>query len=274
MIATNFELLKPASIDEAIEARNARNGRAGLYYLAGGTEIVTMSRDGVMEPTVVIDLKEIPELRRVERDGDRLVIGACVTLNAVAEWNAFPLLSAAALGVADRTVRNSITVGGNIAGRLPYREAILPFLVCGATAQIAGPNGQREAALTELFDKRLKLEKGEFLVSLSVTREAAEAPSFYRRKTKDSRIDYPIMALSAAKFDSGIAFACSGVYSYPLRSVAAEKALAGASGGPGAKAEAAVAAAGMEPKSDMRAGADYRRMLLVRALSDAIEELS
>jgi xanthine dehydrogenase molybdenum-binding subunit len=274
MIAQNFTFYRPESVAEALEARRSENGQGGVFFLSGGTELVTMARDNVVSPRAVIDLKAIPETRALDEEGGELHIGASVTLTELIEWGRFPLLSAAAAGVADKTVRNSVTLGGNIAGRLPYRESVLPLLVAEGVAFIAGPDGERNAPLTELFSKRLRLGPEEFIISVTVPSEAAAAPWVHRRKTKDSRIDYPIMTLCAARLGGSIRFAVSGVHGYPLRSAAAEEAIRTSGGDPGERAHAGVRAIDARPKDDFRASGEYRQVLFTHALTDAVEELS
>jgi CO/xanthine dehydrogenase FAD-binding subunit len=86
----------------------------------------------------VIDIKEISECRSAARQGEQVVLGAALSLNEVVDSKLFPLLSATCRRIADHTVRNRLTLGGNICGRLPYREAGLPLLVAGAQVEIAG----------------------------------------------------------------------------------------------------------------------------------------
>ena len=88
--------------------------------------------------------------RRIEERGRQLRFGACLTLNEAAGAGAIPAAGGGVCGVADHTVRNSITLGGNIAGRLPYREAVLPFLLADATGGDRGRSaGRREEPLVD-----------------------------------------------------------------------------------------------------------------------------
>jgi CO/xanthine dehydrogenase FAD-binding subunit len=156
---------------------------------------------------------------------------------------------------------------------LPYREAVLPFLAAGATARIAGPEGLRSAPLRELFSKRLKLRAGEFLLSLSVSRQAVAAPFFYRRRERQSRVDYPLLTAVFVVSEGHTRVALSGAYSYPFRAEEAEAVLADPAVAPEGRAERAVAAISAPLRADMRASAEYRRELLVQAFREALEGL-
>jgi CO/xanthine dehydrogenase FAD-binding subunit len=276
VIYRDIDFLRPQSIKEALEAYREYSGKGiEAAYFAGGTELVTMARDGKVSAEAFIDLKAIPETQVLERDGGRLLMGSSVTLNRLSAAFDFPLLERSIGGLADHTVRNSITLGGNLAGRLPYREAILPLLLADAEVLVAGPDsteaqGIRRLSLRELFDKRLRLAKGEFLVAFTVPEESAGAPFSYRRWVKSSRVDYPIVTLACLARADRLLFACSGGLAYPIWGSLPFSELRGA------KTEERVGAALDELGSlrrDARASAEYRRALMRQGLLEAVEKL-
>jgi CO/xanthine dehydrogenase FAD-binding subunit len=260
VIPYDLAYYRPETLAEALEAfRQAASEGLAPAWLGGGTEIVTMARDGKLHPGALIDLKGVPECGGIEEHGGHLRFGACLTLNEAAEQERFPLLAKAASGVADHTVRNTITLGGNIAGRLPYREAVLPFLLCDALAEVAGGDGVREVPLAKLFEKRLRLEAGEALVALRVPAAAASLPHAHVRRTKDSRVDYPLLTACFVRDGRKLRIAVSGLGDYPAKLPDREM-------GRGAPAtDTAWPAA----RADMRASAEYRVALFQRALEEA-----
>jgi CO/xanthine dehydrogenase FAD-binding subunit len=273
MIPFDLTYYRPESIDEAVSAFQEAH-EAGLKprYFAGGTEVVTMARDNKVDARAFVDLKLVPECHGISAKDDEYRVGACTTLNEAIEQQGWELLVKACRGVADHTVRNTLTVGGNAAGMLPYREALLPFLVGNGTAHVAGPDGRRDVSLREVFDKRLKLGSGEFLVSLSVPRSATEAPASYIRHTKDARVDYPLVTLCMLEKEGRKRAAFAGTAAYPVADDAVDDALNG-SGSAEERAEAAAAAVEKAIRSDMRASAEYRRFLLVDALTGGLRAL-
>ncbi len=266
MIPFDVVYYRPSSIDEAVTAFKEADGE-GLKprFLSGGTEIVTMARDNKMPARAFIDLKEIPECHVLATKGGRFTVGACLPLNRVIEENTWPLLSKASGGVADHTVRNTLTVGGNAAGMLPYREALLPFLAGEGTVTLAGPDGTRTVAVREAFDKRLRLEAGEFIVNLSVSEEAFAMPSHYERHTRDARVDYPLVSLTMLRNGSQIRAAFAGTAAYPVAEDELDDALSG-SGTTEERAQKAVAVIEKAIRTDMRGSAEYRKFLLTDAL--------
>ena len=274
MIPFNFAYLKAQTLEEAIGAfQTCLNDGLDPFYYGGGTEIVTFARDNKLRPGAVIDIKGIPECVEQRAEKDLLIFGAGIPLNKLKAGKTFPLLDRVASGIADHTVRNRLTLGGNIAGQLPYRETVLPLLVCGAEALVAGPDGKRTVSLNQLFEKRLRLERGELLVQLRVPRAAAEAPWHHVRRVKGTRTDYPIVSLSMAQVDGGLRMAASGVCSFPFRGDDINATVSETSRPASKRAERVLEQLPAEVRSDQRASAEYRSHLFVKAIIDSINEL-
>jgi CO/xanthine dehydrogenase FAD-binding subunit len=273
VIPFNFLYHRPASLAEAVAAyaQADRDGRKPAY-LAGATEITTFCRTGRMQPGALVDLKHIPECRARGADGNDLVYGAALTLNEVIEDGSFPLLRQASV-IVDHTVRNRLTLGGNIAGMLPYREAVLPLLLADAAARLAGPAGERAVPLAEVFSERLLLAPGEMLAQIRVPKAMASRPWFYRRRVRKGRFDYPLVTACFLQAGGALRMAISGALGFPLRCVQAEQALNDRAISRAKRPAAVVAAIPHRILEDMRASAAYRRMLLERCVGEALEAL-
>ena len=219
MIPFDFEYYLPQTAEEAVTlfTRLSSEDKNPLYY-AGGTEIITFCRQQTLKPGALIDLKNIQETIVFEKNNGQLVIGANLSLSRVVEENNFPLLSKVVKQIADRTVRNRLTLGGNICGRLPYREALLPFLLTDAVVTLAGPEGRRSEQVTDLFDKRLKLAKGELLVQLEVREDSLNLPFYTRRRVKQGPVDYPLYHLACIRKDGNLKLAVAGLCAFTFRS--------------------------------------------------------
>lgn len=229
MIPADITYLRPETAEEAVDAWTRH---AGARYLAGGTEIATSARrTAAYELRACIDVKRIPEANAHEIASGFLRLGAAVTLSNIAERDLFPLLSATCRGIADRTVRNRLTLGGNLAGMLPYREAALPLLIAdaGVLSIAPGPNGggavRRERQLREIFAKRLVLVPGELVLSFSIPLAATQWPWQHRRKTRTGPVDYPLATTCLVRDGKNLRFAVAGVHPYPFRSDAIDAAL-------------------------------------------------
>lgn len=264
MISRNFDYILPESLEEARDAwrEEKRAGRSPVYY-GGGTEIVALARNGALSPGCVIDLKGVPECRAIGPDGGRLVFGAACSLTDAAVRGGFPLLSAVARTVADKTVRNRLSLGGNVCGALPYREAVLPFLCAGGTALVFGAEGLREEPLQVAFDRRLKLDEGEFLVALAVEERSASLPFASSRKVRGGRVDYPLCHGAAVRDGEMVGIALTGVFDYPV----------GLSAAAVTPPEKIAESLPHRVREDALAGAEYRKALLGQVLEDILLSL-
>ena len=128
----SFDYVRPASVADAAKAL-AANPEARL--LAGGQTLIPTLKQRLASPAAVIDIGGIADLRTIKRDGDKLVIGALVTHDAVARSAevkaAIPALAVLADGIGDPQVRNAGTIGGSVANNDPAAD----YPVGGAGAQ-------------------------------------------------------------------------------------------------------------------------------------------
>ncbi|MDN4607615.1 FAD binding domain-containing protein [Sporosarcina highlanderae] len=224
MISFDFEYFKPESIDEAIKTFSSewKLGKKVVYF-SGGTEIITFSRGGKLTVDTVIDLKGIPECKVLEIQGDRLIIGAAVTLNQLIESNLFPLLSETTRRIADHTSRNKITIGGNLMSQLGYREGLLPLLVADAVVTVANQTKIEEIPIEKFSGSELK--EGAFLTQIKVPVSNLKLPSKSIKRTRTSKVGYPIVSLAALVHEGKIRVAFSGINSLPFRSTVIESIL-------------------------------------------------
>ena len=226
MITFDFDYYQPATQREALATyQNLKNEGKRILYYAGGTEIISLARTKQIQFDAVIDIKSIPECNVMEFQNEKLIIGAAVTLTKIIESNLFPLLSATSRRVADHTSRNKITLGGNICGRLPYKEALLPLLLTDTQVIISGGNGTRNIPITEAFNKEWQFNDGEFLLQINVERSFTALPFCSIKKTKQGKVDYPLITIASLKKDDKVRVAFSGLSTYPFRELKLEEEL-------------------------------------------------
>ena len=115
----NFNWTEPQTVEQALGWLSKANGKAVL--MAGGTDLLTKIKEGVVEPDLVIDLRSVPGLAAIRQDRDGVRIGALTTVAALAAdpmiKRDFPGLSEAAASLATPQLRNVGTVGGNLCQR-------------------------------------------------------------------------------------------------------------------------------------------------------------
>ena len=185
MIPFDFDYEKPHSFSEAISLyQKWELQQKEPKYYCGGTEIRTMGRLQQIHTQGIIDIKGIPECNVFGWQNDHLVIGSAIPLATIEEDKAFPLLGRVCSRIADHTSRCKITIGGNISGKINYREAILPLLVADATCIIATEKGEKRVSIHEIFNGELRVDPPEFLLQIVVEKRMTELPSLSEKKQK------------------------------------------------------------------------------------------
>ena len=77
----DFALHRPTTSEEAVRLRSETDG---ALYVAGGTDMLVNVRRGIEQPTALVDLSDIAELKNITEDDEGLHIGAGVTLDVIA----------------------------------------------------------------------------------------------------------------------------------------------------------------------------------------------
>jgi CO/xanthine dehydrogenase FAD-binding subunit len=226
LISFDFHYFRPRTLADAVQTFQGleSEGLKPLYY-SGGTEIITMARANQLHTRAVIDIKSIPECCHLHTEGEQWVYGAAVTLSEAAAGNTFPLLGETIRHLADRTTRNKTTLGGNVCGKIHYREALLPFLLTDAQAVVAGPAGARVLPVGSVFAEGRRPSNGDLLVQLHINGRHAAAPFYHRKRTRVGGGEYPLVTVAAIRSAGQIRVAVSGLCSYPFRSPQMEERL-------------------------------------------------
>lgn len=269
MIAFDFEYYKPATITEAMnifEVIRAQGKKAFLF--SGGTEFITFSRVNKINADAVIDIKAIPECNILEIQDHELIIGAAVSLNKVTQSNLFPLLGQAVKQIADHTSRNKITIGGNMNSRLMYRESLLPLLLTDAKVKIAKITGEEILPVASILDQE------QFLVQIIVDKSFLELPSISLKRTKFSKVGYPVVSLAALIKDEQIRVAFSGVCEMPFRSAKIDTILNDPSLDINERIEQVVVHLPSPIIDDIQGSAAYREFVLKNILFDMMKGLN
>lgn len=218
MITSNIEYIRPNSIEEAYEVYHEiiEEERIPIYY-SGGTEITTFMSKGKIKAEALIDIKSIPYLCNIEPRKDTFFIGSAVNLNVIVDKKVNPIISSVLSTIADKTTRNHITLGGNICGRLAFREAILPFMLIPDTkVEILSKQGIQTIPVNDIFNSRLKLNKGDLFLGVSIPNYQLSDEYFSVRKTRSGDIDYPLLHIVVKKnSENEISIACSGYHAFP-----------------------------------------------------------
>jgi len=148
------EYKRPVSVMEAIQNLTSASGPA--IPIAGGTDLLLDMKQGRHAPVhTLIDLTFVPEMTVLEVRGNDRYSGAAVPGNRVAldpltGTHAQALVEACDL-IAGPQVRNTATLGGNVAHALPAADGTIALTALDAQTEVASPTGTRRIPFTSLF---------------------------------------------------------------------------------------------------------------------------
>lgn len=135
MIVSDFMYAAPRSVEESIALLRQYGGRAKL--MAGGTDLIDFVRTGALQPEIVIDIKNIPDMEGLAYDQERgLTIGALTKLIDIERSpvvkERYPALAEAVHLIASTQIRNKGTLVGNVCNASPSADSVPPLFVLGA----------------------------------------------------------------------------------------------------------------------------------------------
>ena len=139
-----FEYAAPATLAEAISLLAGSGGTAKV--LAGGQSLLPTMAFRLAAPKLLVDLRRVPGLDRIDVRGDGVRLGAKVRWRQILDdarlATAQPLLAAAVAHVAHYQIRNRGTVGGSLAHADPAAEMPGLAVTCDAEIVVEGANGR------------------------------------------------------------------------------------------------------------------------------------
>lgn len=193
------EYKRPASVTEAIQALMSAPGPA--LPIAGGTDLLLDLKQGRHAPVhTLIDLTFVPEMTALELRGEELFIGAAVPVNRVALdllvcEHAQALVEACNL-IAGPQVRNTATLGGNVAHALPAADGTIALTALDAQAEVAGGSGMRRMPFTSLFlgpGKSAIKKSKELIVGFYLPQIKKGQASCFKRIMRPQGVALPIL---------------------------------------------------------------------------------
>ena len=272
-LEANSTYLTPRSLPDLLAARQ-RHPEAQL--VAGCTDVGLWVTKMHQQFERVLDLTQVAELRRVEDYPHHIAIGAAVTLNdAFAALVADrPHLAEFAHRFAGLPVRNSGTLGGNVANGSPIGDSMPLLIALGASVVLMRQNGKaiahRELALEDLYTGYRKnvMAKDEVLAWIKVPKATTNETSRVYKVSKRFEDDISAVCLAVnVQLENGMvrkaSIGAGGVAATPVRAVKTQAALVGQPWNQRTVDHAMQALrAEFAPISDMRASATYRTAVL------------
>jgi aerobic carbon-monoxide dehydrogenase medium subunit len=158
MKSAPFAYSRPANMNAALALMAEAKGITKI--IAGGQSLGPMLNLRLVQPDLIIDIAGLAELRRAERRGDELVIGACVTHGDIEDGRIPDVTRGAmqrvAAAIAYRAVRNRGTIGGSLSHADPAADWVSALPALGATIRLRSLAGTRDLAIEDFITGALE----------------------------------------------------------------------------------------------------------------------
>jgi carbon-monoxide dehydrogenase medium subunit len=272
MYPNEFAYAAPTTLAEAVQL--LQSGSSETKLLAGGQSLLPLMKLRLANPTTLVDLHKIPELRGVREDGDAIIIGAMTTYSSILKSPVLakraPLLVEAARVVGDMQVRARGTIGGSLAHADPAGDMPAVMLALDAAVAAAGSSSTRVIPISGFFSGMLEtaLQPNELLTAIRfMAIDTPQTGSAYAKHHHPAS-GYAVVGV-AAIVRLGADGACqearvavTGAGSHAARATGVEQALVGKPLDDATISQAAASAAnGLALLSDSYASAEYRAHL-------------
>jgi carbon-monoxide dehydrogenase medium subunit len=281
----NIKLLQPTSLNEAVSLLSEHSDETKI--VSGGTALVIMLRNRLIAPATLLSLGRLPELRSIRHEpGTGLRIGALVTIReaetASLVREKHSVLAQTFGKVGNIRVRNAATVGGNLSEADYASDPPCVLVALRATVKARSVNGEREIPLRDFFTGFYEtvLAPDEILTELIVPDPVPGSRATYLKYVSRSSEDRPCVGM-AVVFEKVSNGACkdlrvvAGAVSETPQEIAATESMARGNDLSASLIEqiADAYSTGIEPLSDLRGSAWYRKQIIRVMARRAMEQV-
>jgi carbon-monoxide dehydrogenase medium subunit len=278
----DFAYHTPATLQEAAGLLAQHADAAKLA--SGGTSLAILLKQSLITPEHIISLHRVKDASGISAQGGALTIGGMTTqremeTSADVRRNA-PLLANAYSRVATVRIRNAATVGGGLAHADPAMDPPPSLLVLDASVRLVSATGERTVPIGEFYADYYETvaEPDEIVAGLSVPAQP-KGEWVYTKYLPRTEDDYATVSVAAlGRVEGGkvadVRVGLGAVAPTALRASVVEDALRGEKPTPAAVREAAALVADIvDPTSDVRGSADYKREMAVVFTRRALERV-
>ena len=268
---STLEVVRPRSLEHALEAMADASEAGRLMPLAGGTDLFVYLNAGSLEARRVLDLWNLRELRGIRVGKSGVTLGGLTTFREIREhpvmMRRFPSLVAAAAEVGAWQIQNRATLAGNIANASPAGDSLPVLIAHDAVIHARSVRGAREIPFEKLYRgyRDLVLEGDELITAVTLPYAPSRSVHFFRKvgtRRAQSISKVVFCGLIAPGRDGRVAHVRLGygsVAPVTLRARHAEEALLGATPSPEVTIRALEALSrDIAPIDDIRSDRDYR----------------
>ncbi|MCK4861674.1 MAG: xanthine dehydrogenase family protein subunit M [Rhodobacteraceae bacterium] len=186
----------PDTIEQAVELLNTCDGISRL--LAGGTDVLVQLRLALVEPDLIVDIKNIAGMRNITAEDGGFRIGAAVSGAEMGEHEGlvalWPGVVEAMELVGSTQVQGRATLAGNLCNASPAADSVPAMVVANAVARIVGPNGTRDCPVIDIpvGPSKTSLAKGEVITSIYLPARPDNSGDAYLRFIPRTEMDIAV----------------------------------------------------------------------------------
>jgi CO/xanthine dehydrogenase FAD-binding subunit len=282
MAEVKVDYAKPKLLNEALDIISKS---LNPFILAGGTDLIDMIKEGLVEPDMIIDLKGIEQFRQITFKHDTLFIGAGVTFSELIESKIikehFPVIAELSKTVASLGIRNRATMVGNICSAVPCMDSGPLLAAYDAEVITAGPKGERKIPAENWFiaSRKTAIEKGELVTGISISSPGKHGSCFVKLGRYEGEDLAQVNLIILALKDGTFRVSFGSVAPVPIRAKKIERLINGKTITSSLIEEACkLIEEEIKPITDIRASKEYRmhmaKIMFERGLNAAIGRLN
>ena len=192
----------PQTVDQAISLLAGAGGDPRV--LAGGTDLLVQLRAGVIDPELIVDIKQIDEAMAISTEAGGFRVGAAVSGARLKEHDtlsaSWPGVVEAADLIGSTQIQGRASMGGNLCNASPAADTVPALIAAGATCALAGPGGRREVPVEEICTGpgQTILTDGEFVVSILLPARGSRSGDAYLRFIPRTEMDIAVVGVGVS----------------------------------------------------------------------------
>jgi len=169
---SQFKYISPKTKEEVLQILKQEKSEACL--VAGCSNVLPYIKDKIISKKLLLDISDIEELNYIKKSEGKLYIGAGTTISDLINSKIIReecnILYQTAEQFADPIIRNSATIGGNLADASPAADIAPPLLVLDAVLEVESMDEKREISLKDFFvgPRKTVLHDDEMITSIKI----------------------------------------------------------------------------------------------------------
>ena len=188
----------PDTMEAAVELLSTDDS---AHVLAGGTDLLVQLRAEMIDPGLVVDVKQIAQMRSVEQKNGVFRVGAAVSGAELGEHEAFKLVWPGVVEafelIGSTQIQGRATLGGNLCNASPAADSVPAMIAAGAIVTIHGPDGQRDVPVEVVATGpgQTSLGKGELVGSFLFPEQLPRTGDAYLRFIPRTEMDIAVVGV-------------------------------------------------------------------------------